>query len=254
MENESGVGPRQTSRGWTPDPDPTLLTMEQSRLLREEMYRAVGSLRELMEAKLAELSSSIDGFHARIPTLIYETNNTQSVLFEQKLTGLRGEFFQRFDGVKLQFIERDVRGDQANKTSEVAIAAAFLANEKKADATAQSNDKAIAKSELATKEKIDSLQALLTGSIDDIRGQIAGLTSRLDRGEGASKGVTDVAFERRGNTAMIVGIASLSATALTMIVGAVLFIASHVSTPAPAPVSYGAPTVVSPAVVPVQPK
>jgi hypothetical protein len=267
MEDRDDTGPRQTSRGWTPDPDPTLLTTEQSGLLREEMYRAVGNSRELTDARLQGLNTSVSDFHARIPNDIKESLAHLRELFVEKLAGLRDEANQKFSGIALQFSERDVRTTQAselNRTmveqatvaSKTAIDAAFLANQKSADANAEYVDKSITKSEAATKEAIVGMQALLTGSINDIRGQIAGLTSRLDRGEGADKGLRDKDFDRRGNIGMVVGIAAASATAISMIVGVVLFIATHVSAPAaaPAPVAYGSPTVVSPAVIPVQPK
>lgn len=256
---------------WMPaTPDPTALTREATALLREEVYRAVNGLRELLEARLGRLDASVTTFHSGFPSDVRNQINNSNELLTEKLNTLRLESLQKFDGIKLQFAERDVRTDQATEqnkniveqaavASKTAIDAAFTANQKAADANAEYVEKSITKTEASTKEKIDGLQALLTGSIDDIRGQLSALTSRMDRSDGANKGSTDSRSERAQSTGVIVGISTIAATGISMIVGAVIFVSLHLSPapgPGPGPASYGygaPPTIVSPAVVPVQP-
>jgi len=259
------------ARGWVPVPDPTLLTMEMSTKMRDDVRRDISNLREIIGARL----DSMDKATALLESHVVQCPSSPEIarlmsdmkdLFLEKFAGMSVQFIEKFSGIGLQFSERDIRTEQAaaanrlqteqsaiaNKT---AIDAAFLANEKSARAIAESNDKAIAKSEAATKEKIDGLQALLTGAINDIRGQIAALTSRQDRGEGSARQVVDTRSERRENIGMIVGIAGLSAVVVSMLVGGILYVVAHGSGSGSGSQVYTTqPTVVSPAVVPLQPK
>ena len=246
MSEDHGL--RDTYRGITPDPDPTILTTIQSGLLREEMYRAVNNLRELVLARIDILSTSVNEFHVRMPLDVQRVTEAMRDLFDQKLVGLNRELDSRFGGLESRFQERDIRVTDANLANAKAIEAAFASQQKAADLNLIYNDKAISKSELATKEKIEGLQALLTGAIDDLRNQINGLTSRLDRGEGAIRGLSESKQERRESVGLIVGIASVAAVVISMLVGAIGFVISH-PTAAVAP----APTPAAVAVVPLPP-
>jgi hypothetical protein len=240
------------TRGWVPVPDPTVLTTAQSNQLREDLRREIANLREIMAVRL----DSMDKATALLESHVVACPSIQDI--ERLFDSSRALYIEKFDGISLRFTERDIRTQQADDASKLllqqaalsqktAIDAAFLANEKSAAAIAEANDKAIAKSEAATKEKIDGLQALLTGSINDIRGQLSIINSRLDRGESVSRGAAETRQEQRSNIGTVVGIASMSAMIVSMLVGGILYIVAHSGTVAQ-------PTVVSPAVVPVQPR
>jgi hypothetical protein len=202
--------PNPNPLSWTPIPDPTLLTTEQSNRLREEMYRAVAGLREILEARLLAQEDATDRFREGLNRDLNVHVDTIKSLFEGKLQGFILETREKFTGVMQRFTSFENRVDTFEHTNKAAIDAAFNANQKVSDAASLANDRAIGKSETATKEKIDALQALLTGSINDIRGQIAALTSRLDRSEGQSSGATD-------NTGKWMGGAAIGISALTLL-------------------------------------
>jgi hypothetical protein len=67
---------------------------------------------------------------------------------------------------------------------------------------------------------------------------------------GADRGTRDRDVDRRGNVGMIIGIASFCALAISMIVGAVMFVIVDKTPVATA----AAPTLVAPAIVPLTPK
>ena len=51
---------------WTPIPDPTLLTTQQSNRLREEMHRELSALREIIEARLSAQDYTVVKLEARV--------------------------------------------------------------------------------------------------------------------------------------------------------------------------------------------
>jgi membrane protein involved in colicin uptake len=250
----------QGRAGWTPIPDPTLLTTQQSRELREEIFRSMQAQRELLESRFAAYEQAMNRFRENLPRDLNVHVDTIQALFAEKLAGHQSAIVQKFEAIDGRFYERDarleqasrineIRVDQASATIKAAVDAARSSDQKAADASAAATDKAINKTEVATKEKIDSLQALLTGSIDDIRGQISALNSRMDRGEGASRGIHENSSERRGNIAMVIGVSSFGVTVISMLIGAIMFAATHTSSP-PAI----APVPPASAIVPAQPK
>jgi hypothetical protein len=167
-------------------------------------------------------------------------------------------YSEKFSSIEKQFQERDTRTEQSASANKIAIDAAFLAQKAAAD-----------KAELTTKETIEGLQALFQSSIEPLRNQIAALTGRVDRGEGSSRGPNETekvlsdlgrriegmgaksAGEHDSSSKWMAGGALL--VAVLVLVSQVLLGTLNHSPPSPA-VSYAAPTVVSPAVVPVQPK
>src|ERR1700674_1201279 len=181
-----------------PNPDPTLLTTEQSDRLRQEMQREVGNLSQLTEVRLEsvehvfiKLEKRVDEHHllltreidraeqtrkealesaeATTATALNKAENTlqvsisaaksevQSALTEaekrvnEKLGETASNLLalneEKFASIAKQFIERDVRSDQAASATKIAVDAALLAQKELVNAQNVSNAAALKKSE-----------------------------------------------------------------------------------------------------------
>lgn len=137
-----------------PSPDPTTLTTEQ--LLRENFW-----LRELLETRLDGMDKALVLLQARADRVPSETD--LAVLRLRELTD------EKFQAVTTRF------GD-----SKTAVDVAFTAQKE-----------AAAKTETSTTKQIDQIKELAAATFDGLRDKIDGVISRMDRGEGRSKGLGD---------------------------------------------------------------
>lgn len=165
----------------TPVPDPTVLTTAQ-------LLRTVEGLREVIEARLvgvnegfALLRGGIDGQPQAIADAI------------RHLTELQNE---KFESIRLQFIERDARTAQTSLDSKTAIAAALQAAKEAVGEQNKSSALAIAKSEAATTKQIDQIGktmdtglAGLNDKIEDGKLTATALAQRVTASESSGKGV-----------------------------------------------------------------
>lgn len=142
--------------GLVPVPDPSRLTTEQ---LRTEL----GNLRELLEEKTV---------NAELKT--------------EQLKAVTNEIFER---IAVQFAERDKRTEALTVASTTAISAALQAAKEAVGAQNTSNSIAISKSEASTTESIRQLQILFDTTMSGLKDQMTDIRSRIDRAEGAAKGV-----------------------------------------------------------------
>ncbi len=170
---------------------------------------------------------------SRFPTILDKELANLNSLFDEKLNGI----LTRFDGIAVQFRERDIRTDQDKIAASTAVNAALQAQKEAAGAQNESNAAAITKSENSFTKEIDGLKALIATTKDSINSQIQNLTGRMDRGEGGSQGV------RQSNATMI-SIAAVGISVLSII--AALYIGSSHST-------NGAPGPAAIAVAPISP-
>ena len=230
MSDERGM--LRTERGRTPDPDPTILTTQQSAALREEMYRAIGSATAIWDARIHALEEATNRFRENLSKDLSNHVDTIKELLEEKVRGFRDNVAEKFEGVERQFHDRDARLELIRLNAADALNAAFAARERAAAAAETASKEAISKSELATKEKIVALQALLSGGMDDIRGQIGALTSRLDRGEGAQRGSGETKHERRAEIGSFVALAAFVLGIINVIIIIVVGIATIPHAPA----------------------
>lgn len=209
-----------------PVPDPTVLTTQ-------AVDRAIGSYREVMEARLGGMDRATE----LVALSIAETRQGAT----EKITGLVGEIgrrevaqreiivaeirrvsdvsSERFDAVRTQFNERDTRTEQAAQESRISLDAALAAAKEAVSEQNKANALAIGKSEDATKERLDALALLMTTSVKSLEDKIGDVKSRLDRGEGRTGGQDDSRDDRRVNVGQIM-------LALSVLIAAVgLFVA-----------------------------
>ena len=144
---------------------------------------------------------------------------------------------ERFEGLKIAFREDKI-------AAATAVAAAFAAQEKLAIAQNLSNTAAITKSESSTTKELESLDGKIGGLKETVASDIRNLEGRLNRGEGGTAGAQQHAAQTHANISTVLGIIGGIFGALALLVMVLNLVMNH---PAPAP------TVVSPAVVPVGP-
>lgn len=181
--------------GNIPIPDPSLLTTEQLR-------RELGSLREVIETRLAGMDRATELIAVELEKQtanVADAFEHQQAARDNQLQALR-EFLlsrmelsravsdERFTGISTQFAERDTRGEQEKLAARISLDAALAAAKEAVGEQNKSNTAAITKSDLATKEKIDSLVVQISTSIESLNDKIIALSSRMDRSEGKSQG------------------------------------------------------------------
>lgn len=157
----------QTSQVIKPDPDPTLLTTENLR-------REIANLKELLETRLDSGAVVIKGLHELVIVELQVLSNVTE---------------QRFESIATQFAERDKRTEQLSLADKTAIAAALQAQKEAAGATNESNSVALAKMENNFTKLIDQGQTLLQSVAKNMDDKINDIKSRIDTGEGQSRGV-----------------------------------------------------------------
>jgi hypothetical protein len=209
----------------TPRPDPTTLTTAQ-------LYREISSHSELFEAKLLALSERVDTSESAskatllaaaqsiqtgldkaeksIVVSIDKVQNEQRVAltdaekrvnekldsivkaFDQSFNQHRVVDDEKFHSIETQFTERDKRAEQLSLADKTAVAAALQAQKESAISTNESNAAAIAKSEMAFTKQIDQIYTLVASMGKSTDDKINDIKGRLDRGEGHTKGSTDM--------------------------------------------------------------
>jgi hypothetical protein len=223
-----------------PVPDPSILTTQQ---LRHEQ----GTLREIIEARLNGMDIAArllaDNVN-RVPSDVDIRIRHLTDLFSERMEGLRVATLSLAKGIQLQFDERDIRHRATEDAAKVAVHAALQAQKEAARSQNDSNAAAITKSEGATVKQIDGILALLGSNTTAINDKIAGIVSRLDRGE-ASITANSVSREDRrldgGSNVAILGVGLL---VITVVVGLIGFVMVR-SGAAPVPVIIQSPSGIS---------
>jgi hypothetical protein len=169
----------------------------------EEAVRQVATMREIIETRL-------DASDKALSLLKSETDKIPNSV-DQKLGAVKEIIEEKFTSVALQFKERDVRTEQSNKDSKVAVDAALQAAKEAVSEQNKSSALAIAKSETATTKQIDQLGALIqTGSkaLDDKIGDQKERLTRIESEKlGAKEKVVEVqAASNSSNLGLIAGI------------------------------------------------
>jgi hypothetical protein len=174
-----------------PSPDPSSLTTEQ---LRHEL----GGLEKLIETRLDAmdranvlLKTDVD----RVPSAMDREIQRLTEVFNGRLSALETQI-----GNQEKFVAA-MRG-----ASETAIAAAFAAADKAITAQNLATAVSIQKSEANFIERIKGLETLVNSNKETLSTQIGEQRSRLDRGDGLTRGGQEMRTERRLDTGAIIGV------------------------------------------------
>jgi hypothetical protein len=166
-------------------------------------------------------------------------------LIEARIEGDDKFVAERFAGIQKQFEERDIRTKLQVDAASTAVSAALQAQKEAAYQSQQSNDKAILKSEAGFSKEIGSLETLINATKESLTQTIGDLRSRLDRGEGGNTGAKEARQDAQMTIGTVLGIVGGIVGILTLIAAIMVgVIEGHSTVPTP--------TVVSPAVIPLQ--
>ena len=169
--------------GSVPVPDPTILTTEQ-------LYRALGNLRELIETRLEGMDKAVEllrmsaGSYADI-----NVHNAMRELLLERIMRSDTVTLEHFARIETQFIELDKRTSQLKIASDTAIAAAMAAAEKAVGENNRSFSLAVAKSETSTGEALKNLGEMFRTEVRATNDKVSVLASRQDRNDGSSAGM-----------------------------------------------------------------
>lgn len=203
MEHEENVVPR---------PDPTALTTQQ-------LQRELGSLRDIMNAKLDGLRSVIDtrlsGMDKNV-SLFREESCCVRTHLDNTVLRLRELHDEKFRSVSNQFSERDVRMEQMSRDAKTAVDAALQAAKEAVGEQNKSNAQAIAKSEVAFTKQIDQLGLLLANVSKTSDDKIDDARSRIQNIEGNRRGSSEQSAVVIGVVGAVVGIGGF---VLALIIG-----------------------------------
>lgn len=186
----------------TPNPDPTERTKQdlirEIDSVRERVSHDDAFIREVLqiqiEGNLAQIKARLDGNDAavtllrtmtdKVPQQINDVAAKLQALHDEKFRSIEEQSRIKFEGVQIQFSERDKRTEQLSLADKTAIAAALQAQKEAAGATNESNSVALLKMETNFAKLIDQGQTLLQSVVRNTDEKINDLKSRLDRGEG----------------------------------------------------------------------
>ena len=183
--------PRMTGSSNDKSVDPTALTTQL-------VWREIGSLKELVMARMDAMQTAIDVAHAdlvRVPTDVQKQVGNLKELHEEKIKGLLDVHEEKFKSIQTQFRERDIRADQTAKDAKSAIDAAFAASKE-----------AIAKSETATSKQIELLGNTLSTTSNGLNDKISDVKDRVNRMEGTGAGAAIAVSTRQASGSYTVGI------------------------------------------------
>jgi hypothetical protein len=195
--------------GWTPIPDPTVLTTQQ-------LQREIATSRELVEASLngivRTLETRLDGMD-KVLELIQTCSDRIPKEIEDRVKQLQFLHEEKFNSIKTQFAERDTRAEQTTSSSKVAVDAALQAAKEAVGEQNRSNAAAITKSEGNFTKQIEQLGTLISANqkgaddkIDDIKSRLLVIESTKVGGNAVWGYVVTGIFILLGSLAIVVAI------------------------------------------------
>jgi len=217
-----------------PRPDPTLLTTQQSLLLRDEMLREIKNSREAVELQLSGLHDVISTRLSEMDKaiiLLQKYNDKAPECVKDNVSHLRVEHSEKFKGVDQQFTGLKTQTDKIAELNQKAIDAALLAAKELVGVQNKSNTESILKSENATTKQIDGIGDLIRStakSVDDkfsdLKDRNNSLESRLTALESRGLETRAVRTDSQASTGIWIAIAVAGISLLGLTVAVVTLI------------------------------
>ncbi len=203
-----------------PNPDPTLLTTEQSERMKEILRREISSSREIVETKMNGISQVFEtrtgGMERDMVLLLARAERLQTTI-QVEIRHLERLHQEKFDSITTQFKERDTRTEQTSRDSKVAVDSALQAAKEAVGEQNKSNALAIAKSEATFTKQIDQIGVLVASMGKGFDDKIDDIKSRLQSMESQKKGAGDVWAIWFAATGFAIGIGGVLVTAISFI-------------------------------------
>jgi hypothetical protein len=173
----------------------TMILADPSTLTTAQLIREISSLKELVFVRLNAIEQGIEVSHAdfvRVPTEVQRQVGSLKELMEAKISGsdeLKQEKFKNLDK-RLDLVEQ-ARIEQKKDTATAVDAALKAAKEAVAEQNA-SNVLAINKSEASITKQIDQQADLIRQISKSFDEKISDIKERLGKGDGKTQGGKDV--------------------------------------------------------------
>src|SRR4249920_1979417 len=119
MISAGGMEPEMVQQGSVPVPDPTKLTTDAVNAATDQWRRELLALKDLIGARL---DASDEATRLRFEQVVEVGPQIKT-----QVNHLKELMQEKFNGVQVQFKERDVRTDQAARTADDALKAALQA-------------------------------------------------------------------------------------------------------------------------------
>lgn len=186
--------------GWTPIPDPTLLTSSLVDKAKEEMRRELTASHEGLMARIEGVLALLVARHDaadkavvllqtaqdRVPTHVSDQIQHLQNLMEQRFATIE----ERFRSIALQFQERDVRSEQSSTATKIAIDAALQAQKEMVAAQNTNIAQALARIEATGQKQTEQVVTLAQTSSQATNDKVDDLKERLSLIEGRTAGIT----------------------------------------------------------------
>ena len=213
-----------------PVPDPSLLTTQQLREGLEGLEKLIGVRLTAMDEATRLRMEMLLTVPGEIDKQILHHQNVAKERFDradERVARLESLHETKFDGIKLQFHERDTRTDQTAATGKQALDAALLAAKELVGQQNEANAAAATKAELSTIKQIDQIVVLI-GTIEKALGaQIIEIKERIDRNEGGIAGSREVVQTRRADSSVIISIIVAVFSFVALSSGIIIAILNH---------------------------
>jgi hypothetical protein len=219
--------------GSVPTPDPTRLTTDAVNAATAQWRRDLAGMKDLVDTRLEAMDTATE-LHQNIAAEVTGRAERQLAalkeLVESELAAHarfneseRAVLLEKFKSIELQFTERDVRTEQASRSSADALAAALQAAKELVNAQGEASAAAAVKSETSFTKQIDQIGTIISTLEKALDARITELKERIDRGEGSIRGSTDTHNELRMNSTLAVSVFAIFLTLI--IIGVSIFAA-----------------------------
>lgn len=193
------------------------LASDPSALTAQMILREVSSLEKLTTQRMDAIERAVEVAHndlVRVPTDVQKSVTALRELLESRFNVTE----EKFRSIQVQFTERDVRTEQTQRDSKVAVDAALQAAKEAVGEQNRSSALAISKSELSTNKQLDQLQLLISAVREGLNVSIIEVKERIARVESVAQGRTEEKVTQRDDSKMWIALAGL----LVAIGGAVI--------------------------------
>jgi hypothetical protein len=224
MPTRTQTQENKPSTSLTPIPDPTILTTQQ-------LQREIATSREVVETKVLGIRDVFDTRFQGVDKLIgllQEFVRTCEGIVTTQVAHLQELHKEKFNSIEKQFLERDVRMEQASRSSKEAVTEARLAAEKAVAAALQAAKEAVGEQQKSNALAIDKSERSFTKQVEQIGTTIVtmqktnddkndDLKSRVQTIEGQRTGAGNTIGMFVGLGGMVVGFVIASAAVVTLI-------------------------------------
>ena len=204
----------RTSNDRNTPTDPTALT-------REALLREIAGLKDWVEGQFEVRDERLRGIDSATSLRLEQMRNQPEQIREQ-IEHLELLHNEKFNSIKTQFTERDIRSEQASKASTEALAAALQAAKELVGAQGEASAAAAVKSETSFTKQIDQIGTIISTLEKSLDARITELKERIDRGEGQQAGKVDSQVDSRSVQQLAHSAAQLAAARLYGVIGAVV--------------------------------